>query len=207
MSVVNRSVWELAEHRNSAFDPQHFILISVHFHTHDKVCAVSCSRKRSFAFSGLINRAFVVLINFGLAGLDGFEQHNRRKYMQHLSIALLEFLMVIVPLTALYEQAVYQTAVLWLKEPCDFLDVVPRGCEELVVERQSINGDCVLSSIVLQSCSQKRLCEVEAADPEYLGRRLVDPGVETLQSRDQVLDVARQRLQGRVRVLLPVVRH
>lgn len=64
---------------------------------------------------------------------------------------------------------------------------------EVIIEK--INGDVVLSSIVLLSASNEALREEEARDPEDVWQSIALPVSKPLQSFKQVLGVATQTLE------------
>ena len=75
--------------------------------------------------------------------------------------------------------------------------------EDLVVVAEQVDGDGVLAGVVLLGARQKGLGEVEARHPEDGRRAHVVPVLQELESRHEVVDVAAERLERRVRLLHP----
>lgn len=71
----------------------------------------------------------------------------------------------------------------------------------LKVHRHGIDGDLVLSCVVLAGARQETVREVEAIDPEEIGNSSVQPLLEELQSLPQVTNETAQWLETRVAFL------
>jgi len=79
--------------------------------------------------------------------------------------------------------------------------------EDVKVEAKKVDGNGVLASVVLLDSGEKRLREEEPREPEdRWGFRLV-PVQKELEPSEEVVDVASERLQRRVRLLHPHPRY
>lgn len=81
-----------------------------------------------------------------------------------------------------------------------------RVIDDFKVNIQSIDGQLLSSSIILESSSKETLCEVELIDLENLRDALFNPVREELKTSKQVFNIASKRFQGWVRLILPQIR-
>ena len=79
--------------------------------------------------------------------------------------------------------------------------------QDVEVEREQVDGDGVLAGVVLLDAGQERLREEEPGQPEDGRRVRLEPVLEEAQARQEVVDVAAERLERRVRLLHPHARY
>lgn len=79
--------------------------------------------------------------------------------------------------------------------------------DDLEVVLNVIDGDLVLSGVVLSHTSKERVSEMETRDPEYWWMAIFNPGLILLESLHQVDSEGRKRLERVVRPLLPGAGH
>ena len=70
--------------------------------------------------------------------------------------------------------------------------------QDFEIHVHSVDGDLLLSGVVLQCASEEAVSEEELIDPEVAGDLCVLPGFKELQSLLQIFDVASEGLQRRV---------
>lgn len=77
----------------------------------------------------------------------------------------------------------------------------------VVPERYLVNSDYVLSCIVLQHSSDKRLREEEPRNPEVIGSAIIDPVLEERNAIVEILCPRRERFQREESLLRPHLGH
>ena len=98
----------------------------------------------------------------------------------------------LVPSGSFEVHSVAEHSVCWLL--CDILRVDLVVNLKVIVEL--IDGDCVLSCVVLQSASEEGLREEETGDPVGSWHTHIDPGGDEVHPFCQVVDPRRQWLEG-----------
>lgn len=110
---------------------------------------------------------------------DGF--HLSEEY---LWLRFLECFLLLIPSAAFNEESLDEDAVL-----CWFAKIVLVFVRnDLEVKVNGIDGDHILSCVVLLGTSQEGLCEIEARDPEYWWCTMVNPVLDELEASQEVLD-------------------
>jgi hypothetical protein len=106
---------------------------------------------------------------------------------------------LIVPFASFEVETVEEAAALGL-----LFDVLPPSLIlELEVEGKLIDGDRLLTSVVLKRTRQEGLREEESREPVHLGGSVVDPSVKEVDPGIAVLDPGGQWLEGEETFLLP----
>jgi len=150
---------------------------------------VTGGQEHTLSLRCLVDGAVVRLVLGEVLWLARLEPHERAFGEEDLEITLDERVLVIAPLAAFKEHASDDDAVVrlgWVRINDHF---------EVVVKQ--INGDVVLSSIVLQGASDESLREEEASDPQDVGQAVALPVSEPLEPFEQIFGVAAETLQRR----------
>lgn len=144
--------------------------------------------QNTLTLRGLVNWAFVALELLELRSLARSEKHHWASHEENLRITLIEGLHFWVPLGSLKEHSHDIDSIVWS------FSVFLVG-DDLVIEAEKIDGDTVLSGVVLLSTSQESLGEEESSDPKDLWESILSPLFEPLESGQQILHVSSQSLE------------
>lgn len=106
---------------------------------------------------------------------------------------------VLVPPGTLEEETVDVAAILG----CLVLVMIGLGAEHFKVHLDLIDGNNVLTGVVLFETGQERLGKEETRDPEAWWRTFVDPSLHELETQHKVNDVGSEWPQRWVRTLQP----
>eukprot|EP00959_Pyramimonas_sp_CCMP1952_P405212 8492813-Pyramimonas_sp.AAC.1 len=195
------SVVEAGEHGDAASDPVRLLLDAGQLDVHDEVGGVAGGAKDASAVARLVQRAVVVREGAQVLPPHGLHPDVGHAREQCLRLALLQQVLVVVPLAALDEEPAAVHAV-------GRGDEAVRGAVlDLVVELDHVDGELVLAREVLLGRRHEGVREEEAAHPEHHRRALREPLLEELAAVQHLLHVRRQRLQGREGLSQPQRRH
>jgi len=138
-----------------------------------------------------------------LGVLHGHQPHDGDGRNEDLGVRLIKVLVVRIPSASLNEKTVDKSSIVRFLRRIDTLGVR----DDLEVEHDGVNGDLVLSGIVLHETSEETMNEMEAGNPEARRMAVIDPALVLLKSLHQVNYERRKRLEGVVGPLLPGLGH
>jgi hypothetical protein len=138
-----------------------------------------------------------------LGVLHGHQPHDRDGRNEDLGVRLIKVLVVRIPSASLNEETVDKGSIVRLLGSIDTLGVR----DDLEVEHDGVNGDLVLSGIILHETSEETVSEMEARNPEARRMTVIDPALVLLESLHQVDYERCERLESIVAPLLPGLRH
>lgn len=167
-------------------------------HGHEVGWMTGCWKGTS-ALAGLVDWAVVVRIVFDLLVSAGFEPYHRTLNKEYLSIRFIQQACLVIPLAPFNEHTAHVNTILWWGWVL-ILDYFK-------VESQLINGDQVLTSVVLHGTCQETLSEVELIDPVERWNTVIDPILEEFQSLFEILDIATQGFEWGIRSSFPQLRY
>jgi hypothetical protein len=193
------SIIERAEHGNTALDPMRLRLIGGHSDHKHEVGGVTSGHEGSSTITSLIDGAIVMLVVLDILLDARLEPNHGRLDEEDFGITFVKHSLVKIPLASFDKHTIN-------------IDTVFRSwrvlfLNDLKVEDQAIDGNTVLSGVVLNSTCEETLSEVELVDPEELRNAMVDPVLEELQTRFKVSNVTSERLERGIGFALPKSRH
>jgi len=157
-----------------------------------------CSQNTT-SLRGLVEWALVDCIKV-LVGLEnGLKPHHGAASVKNLILRLAKCTSLVIPSASLKVHAVDVNSLLRSRESVNVNDVV----DDFEVQVHRVNGNLVLTRIVLKSASQETVSKEELVDPEVLRNLRISPSLEEIKALSQVLDVAGERLQTWVRFSHP----
>lgn len=172
-------------------------------HSKTEVRGVTSSGKHTSSFRCLVERGLVDTFKV-LVGLEHrLEPHHGAASVENLLLGFTESSSLVIPAAAFNEHAEHVDTFFGLGQGFVVNDIM----DDFEVQVHRINGNLVLTGVVLQGTGQETVSEEELVDPEVLGDRAVGPGLEEVKSFLQVLDVACKGLQARIRLAHPKSRH
>jgi len=143
----------------------------------------------------------VIANNLGV--LHGHQPHDGDGRDKHLGVRLFEVLVVGVPSATFNEQTVDEGTIVGFLARVNTLGVR----DDLEVVLDGINGDLILSGVVLFHTSEETVSEMETRNPEDSSGSVIDPALVLLESLHQVDNERSKGLKGVVRPLLPLLGH
>lgn len=164
-------------------------------HAQTEVTGVTSGGEDTLSFGSLVERSLVDALEVLFALSHGLEPHHGAARVKNLVLGLAQETSSLVPTAALHPHAVHMDTFFRSAESFDVNDVV----DNFEVEVHGVNGDLVLSGVVLKGTSQETVSEVELVHPEVLGNLSVSPVLEEINSLSEVLNVAGKRLKTGVR--------
>eukprot|EP00038_Savillea_parva_P003385 m.124868 g.124868 ORF g.124868 m.124868 type:complete len:323 (-) comp11159_c2_seq4:10026-10994(-) len=182
-----------------AHDPVVCRLVCRQLDCNNIVARVSRRGEDTLTFRCLVHRTEKVRHFRAVRLLHRFEVQDREFLIQDLGCLFCQHLGFQVPSCPIEEEAVHIRA---------FRRAL-RGFgvrHDHKVVRELINGNLVLTSIILLHTRQKRLRKVKARDPKARRRTVVKPRLQKFETGQQVVDVRSEWFERWVRRLLPVLR-
>lgn len=141
------------------------------------------------------------MITHELGVLHGHQPHDGYGRDQNLGVRLVEVLVVGVPSATFNEETVDEGTIVGLFARINTLGVR----DDLEVVLDGIDGDLILSGIVLLHTSKETVSEMEARNPEDSSGSVINPALVLLESLHQVDNERSKRFEGVIRPLLPLL--
>mmetsp|Transcript_2163 Transcript_2163/g.3791 ORF Transcript_2163/g.3791 Transcript_2163/m.3791 type:complete len:245 (+) Transcript_2163:245-979(+) len=162
---------------------------------------MACGGQHAPALRRLVHRCAVRWWRCNLGDLAGHKGQGRQRVEQHLGLGLPKLVGVIVPRSRLEEHPLHKHAV-----QRRHLHIV-LAIHHVEVKVDEVDGDSILSGVVLLCPRQECLSEEEAREPIDYGRAVVQPRSEEVAALDDLLHVRPERLQAGEAPLEPELRH
>ena len=182
--LANSSVVEGAEKRSASLGPMGWVLVSGHADEADEVSRVTSRGQDTFPVHREVERHQVDALGVLIDGLQRDEVEHRSHSEKHLRVTLIQEPSRGVPFAAFHVHTLHE-------------DTVGRSggiliSLDLVVEVHDIDGNLVLSGVVLASTCQEAVSEEELIDPEDSWDAIIEPAFEELNTALHVFDIAAQ---------------
>jgi len=203
--VSQCSIVGLGDHSHSSLDPVSVGVLTLHGHAshHNEIVGDSDGGQDSLTLKGDVQGAVVGVVTHQLGVFDGHQPHDGDRGDKHLGVRLIQVLVVRVPSASFNKQAMDKGTVVRLLRGVYTLGVR----DNLEVVRDSVDGDLVLSGVVLPYTSQERVYEMETRNPEARRMAVVDPALVLLESLQDIHGERGQGLERVEGVFLPWWRH
>lgn len=170
--------------------------VTVKLHRNDKIRRMSRRRQNTTSIWSLIDWTTVGMSRLHLITSHRPQPNQRHWIVENTRLRLLQTQLRPIPSGSFQEQSVHHHTVLrWHIDTFDPLN--------FVVEHEKVDGNGILSSIVLLRSSEKCLRKVETRKPKACRRSIFHPIGQKLQSCQKVAYVTSQRLEARIWFLLP----
>ena len=192
------SIIEHGDESDTTLDPVSLGVAAQHWEPDhaDEVGRVTGRRQSTEALKCLVDRAFIAVgLDLLSARLHPDEWHLGE---EHLRLRLFKSSLLFIP-TAAFEEHTVDVGTIWSLS----LAIELRINHDFVVPLDLIDGDRVLSGVVLLETSQETLGEEETGDPVVGRLAFLDPLFNEVQTLDEIDNVTRQRLQRWVGTLGP----
>jgi len=170
-----------------------------HVHNQAEVGRVTSGSQDTLTFNSLVKGALINVLEVDLGLNDRFEPHHHHSAVENLRVRFTEHTVYSIPLAAFQVHTVHMDT-FWRSRHLFQVDNVVNNFE---VHSHSIDRNLHLSGVILKSASQETVSEVELVNPEVLGDLSVKPGLEELNTFNQILDVTSERLERWVTSLHP----
>lgn len=195
------SIVGLGDHGHSSLDPVSVGVLTLHGHAshHHEIVGDSDGGQDSLTLKGDVQRAVVGVVAHYLGVLDGHQPHDGDGGDEHLGVRLFQVLVVGVPSASFNEQAMDKGTIVRLLGGVYALGIG----DDLEVELDGIDGDLVLSGVVLFHTSQERVNEMETRNPEARRMAVVNPALVLLESLQDIYNERGEGLERVKGVLLP----
>lgn len=191
-------ITQRTNHSNTSLHPVGRIDISVCFQNKNEVGRVTSCGKRTCTTNCLVKWAVIDASGWFLPVDGGVQPNHWGRLKQHFRARFLQFERVGVDTRAFDVHAI-DVATLWgMRLEC-FVALV-RPFETI---GNSVDGDLLGTSVVLESTCEEGLREEESGDPVGLGVAVLVPGFNHLETLDQITDPGAKRLHRRISNLTP----
>lgn len=166
-----RSVSETEECCDTCSDPCILWFFTCQFHEKHEICRVPCCAERTTSRNHFIYRTIVDAF-FGRDSLGEWDEvHHREIGVEFLRLWLLQDMLTIIPARAFQVQSINIAAIVRF-----FANVrVLHRVDHHEIEGELIDGDLMLTRVVLRCAGDERLREEETGNPECFRRSLLDP--------------------------------